>query len=470
MKLFSRKTKIIATIGPGSESKEMFAKLIHAGVNVARTNMSHDDHAGHTKRIKTIRAVAKQEGVPVAILQDLSGPKIRIGDFALGPVELVPGKQFILSGKPCEGDATKVFFNYPDIRRDLKVGQVIMLDDGKKKLVVTKISGDDIITKVVVGGTTKSRRGVNLPGAYLSISALTDKDKKDLALGLELGVDIIALSFVRTAKDIEELRALIKKAKGNQLIVAKIETEEAIANIDEIIAATDAIMVARGDLAVEIGPERVPAIQKTIIKKCNDLGKPVIVATQMLESMIQSPVPTRAEVSDVANAIFDGADAVMLSEETALGAYPVEAVTTMHHVALDIEAHIGTHRRFRVRHDDLVDSISSSVVHNAEDIHARAIVALTSSGFTPRMIARYKPQQPIIVITSSELIARQVMLSYGCFPIVEKKFKDIAQVMKGVHAYLEQKDLINKKDIIILSAGTPWGVVGGTNMLAVLSQ
>lgn len=470
MKIFSRKTKIVATIGPGSESKENFAKLLHTGVNVARCNMSHGDHEEHMKRMKTIRAVSKKEGIPVAILQDLSGPKIRIGDFANGPVELVPGKQFILSGTPCEGDATKVYFNYPDIRRDLKVGQAIMLDDGKKKLVVTKIAGDDVVTKVVVGGTTKSRRGVNLPGAYLSISALTDKDKKDMLLGIEQKVDIMALSFVRTAKDIEELRALIKKNGGTQMIVAKIETEEAIENIDEIIAATDAIMVARGDLAVEVGPERVPAMQKNIIKKCNDAGKPVIVATQMLESMITSPVPTRAEVSDVANAIFDGADAVMLSEETALGEYAVEAVQTMHNVAIEAENHIGTHRRYQVHADSRVDSISSSVVHIAEDVHAAAIVAFTSSGATARAIARYKPQQPIIALTFSDIIARQLLLSYGCYPIVEKKFKDVGQVIKGVHTYLVEKKCIEKKDSIVLSAGLPWGVTGGTNMLAVLSR
>jgi pyruvate kinase len=474
MKLFlqrmSRKTKIVATIGPGSESKENFAKLLHTGVNVARTNMSHDDHTVHTKRIKTIRAVSKKEGIDVAILQDLSGPKIRIGDFTDGPVELVPGKAFILSGAPCEGDSTKVFFNYPDIRACIKIGQVIMLDDGKKKLVVTKIVGEDIYTKVVVGGITKSRRGVNLPGAYLAISALTEKDKKDLILGIELGVDIVALSFVRTAQDIIELRALIKKHKGTQMIVAKIETEEAIAHIDEIIEAADAIMVARGDLAVEVEPERVPAMQKNIIKKCNDAGKPVIVATQMLESMIQAPVPTRAEVSDVANAIFDGADAVMLSEETALGQYAVEAVQTMHNVAVEAEHHLGTHRRYRVHADSRVDSISSSVVHNAEDIHASAIVALTSSGATARMIARYKPQQPIIALTFSYTTARQLLLSYGCYPIIDKKFKDIAQAIRGMHPYLVEKELISKKDIIVLSAGLPWGVAGGTNMLAVLSR
>jgi len=336
-----RKTKIVATIGPGSEAKDKFAALVHAGINVARTNMSHDDQTVHQARIDTIREVSKQEGADIAVLVDLSGPKIRIGDFANGPVELVPGEEFILSTTPCDGDAKKVFFNHPEIVSEMKPGQIIMLDDGRRKLVVQSIEGGDLHTKVVVGGLIKGRRGVNLPNAFLSMSALTEKDKKDLEFGVKAGADYIALSFVRTARDITELRELIKGHGGNQMIVAKIETPEAVERIDEIIAATDAIMVARGDLAIEIGYAKVPAVQKMLIEKCTVAGKPCIVATQMLESMINVPVPTRAEVSDIANAVYAGADAVMLSEESALGAHAVAAVTMMDEVIFETEHDMG---------------------------------------------------------------------------------------------------------------------------------
>ncbi len=336
-----RKTKIVATIGPGSESKENFTKLLHAGVDIARTNMSHDDQTIHEARIHNIRAAAAEAGMPISILLDLSGPKIRIGDFANGPVELIPGAEFILSTKECEGTAEKVFFNFPEIAKEMKPGQVIMIDDGRRKLVVNKVEDGDIYTTVAVGGTIKGRRGVNLPNAFLTISALTEKDKSDLEFAVKQGVDFIALSFVRTAKDIEELRDLIKQHGGNQPIVAKIETPEAIERIDEIIAATDAIMVARGDLAVEIGHAKVPAAQKMMIKKANAAGKPVIVATQMLESMIKAPVPTRAEVSDIANAVHDGADATMLSEESSLGEFAVEAVSMMAEVIVETEKDLG---------------------------------------------------------------------------------------------------------------------------------
>ena len=333
-----RKTQIIATIGPGSEIPEKFAELLHAGINITRNNMSHGDHEEHQKRIDTIRRVSAEQNMPVKLLLDLSGPKIRIGDFANSPVEIVPGAQFILSGTPCEGTHEKVYFNYPNIEQDIKVGQMLMLDDGRRKLRVDKVEGTDIYTTVIVGGMIKSRRGVNIPMAYLSISAITEKDKVDLTFGIKNNVDYIAISFVRTAKDILELRELIKAQGGNQPIIAKIETPEAVEKIDEIIAVTDGIMVARGDLAVEVGHVKVPAIQKMLIKKCNAVGKPVIVATQMMESMINAPVPTRAEVSDVANAVYDGADAVMLSEESAMGSFAVEAVTMMSDILVEVES------------------------------------------------------------------------------------------------------------------------------------
>lgn len=341
MNTHPRKTKIVATIGPRSEKPERFAELLHAGINVARTNMSHDDQAVHQARIDTIRAVSKEEGMPIAILQDLSGPKIRIGDFEDGSIELIPGHEFILSGTKASGNAYKVYFNYPNIDTDIKPGQLLMIDDGRRKLRVDKVENGDIYTTILVGGVIKSRRGVNIPNAFLSISAITEKDKSDLAFGIKAGVDYVALSFVRTAKDIEELRALIKSHGGNQMIIAKIETPEAVEKIDEIIEAVDGIMVARGDLAIEIGHAKVPAVQKMLIRKCNEAGKPVIVATQMLESMIAAPVPTRAEVSDIAHSVYDGADAVMLSEESALGENALEAVTIMVETIVETERDMG---------------------------------------------------------------------------------------------------------------------------------
>jgi pyruvate kinase len=332
-----RKTKIIATIGPGSESKENFAPLLKAGIDIARSNMSHDDQVIHKTRIENIRAVSQEQGIPVDILIDLSGPKIRIGDFEDVSVELIPGAEFILSGTKIVGNVRKVYFNYPNIEQDIKPGQILMIDDGRRKLRVDRVEGTDIYTTVLVGGTIKSRRGVNIPNAYLSISAITDKDKSDLAFTVGMNVDYIALSFVRTAKDIEELRELIKSHGGNQPIVVKIETPEAVEKIDEIIAAADIIMVARGDLAVEIGHAKVPAVQRMLIEKCNVASKPVIVATQMLESMIKAPVPTRAEVSDIATAVYSGADAVMLSEESSLGEFALEAITMMGQVIMETE-------------------------------------------------------------------------------------------------------------------------------------
>lgn len=466
---FSKKTKIVATIGPASENKKTLTTLFQYGVDICRTNMSHDDQEIHAKRIALIKSVAKSQKLPIAILFDLSGPKIRIGDFATKTIDLIPGRTFILSGKKCIGDEHKVYFNYPHIKKDIKADMILMLDDGKKKLIVQKVVGLDVYTKVLVGGITRGRRGVNMPGAYLSIPALTDKDKSDLLFGIKQGVDFVALSFVRTAKDIEDLRVIIKKHRGTQAIIAKIETQEAVENIDAIISASDAIMIARGDLAVEIGPERVPTVQKMIIKKCNEVGKPVIVATQMLESMINTPVPTRAEVSDVANAIFDGTDAVMLSEETALGMYAPEAVSMMTHVAMQVEAEIGTHRRLKVHINDIVDSVSSSVVHNAENIGAKLIIALTETGSTPRMIARYKPQQPIIVLTPHEHVVRQSQLIFGCYPVLMKSFTGSTQLIKTIGPKLIGHKLSKKGDRIVVSAGVPFGTAGTTNMLMILT-
>ncbi len=442
-------------------------------MNVARANFSHGDHAEQGEKMANIRQAAKNTGMPIAILQDLCGPKVRIGDFADGSITLVPGKKFILSTKPVEGTVERVFIDYPYLHEEVKKGDVIMLDDGRRKLVVEKVQGYEVITRIEVGGTIKGRRGVNAPGAFKKIEAITKKDKLDLAFGLQENVDFVALSFVRSGKDIKELRALIAKHKPKHTpaIIAKVETPEAVEALDEIIAAADGIMVARGDLAVEVEPEQVPFIQKRIIRACVSAGKPVITATQMLESMITSPVPTRAEVADVANAILDGTDAVMLSQESAMGDFPLETVEMMAKIAYETENHPSYRDLFKhfVRKEgyEPVDAIGRAVAETSIRLDARAIVALSESGYTGRMIARHRPMQPIIVFTPHAPTARRLALSFACHPMLVTSFETVLKVIdEGKKTILKEK-LAKKGDHIILVAGVPLGKTGNTNMLMV---
>jgi pyruvate kinase len=335
----TKKTAIVATIGPASESEAMLDELLRAGMNVLRANFSHGDFAEHQGKVDNLRKAIKTTGIPALVLQDLSGPKFRIGDFYKERVTLVEGETIVLTPEKIIGDEKRVSLNYPTLAEELQPGNIVMVDDGKKKFEVTEIKGKEVVCKIIVGGETKGRRSVNLPGANLKISSLTPKDKADLEFGFANNVDIVAFSFVRRPEDVKELRAILKARGSKAKICAKIETQEAIVpkTFDEILALSDMIMIGRGDLAVEVGYENVPPAQKMIIKKCNAAGKFVITATQMLESMIKNPVPTRAEVSDVANAILDGTDAIMLSEETTLGEYPVEAVEMMTKIAQRIE-------------------------------------------------------------------------------------------------------------------------------------
>jgi pyruvate kinase len=332
-----KKTKIVATIGPATESAERLASLLTSGMNIMRLNFSHGDFAEHQNRIENLKKATAQTKIKAFVLQDLSGPKIRLGEFSTERVDLKAGDMITITTEKIVGDATRVSINYPLFPKEVKKGDLVMVDDGKKKFQVVEIKGEDVVCKILVGGNTKGRRGVNLPNSDLSVSSITEKDRTDLEFGVKNKVDFMALSFVRKPEDIIELREILKKKKCKAKIVAKIETPQAIANIDKIIKLSDGIMVARGDLAIEVPFEKVPLYQKMIIKKCNKLGKFVITATQMMESMIKSPVPTRAEVSDVANAILDGTDAIMLSEETTLGEYPVEAVSAMTRIAEEIE-------------------------------------------------------------------------------------------------------------------------------------
>lgn len=459
-------TKIVATIGPASARASVLQELVEKGVSVARLNMSHGDHEYHSASVNLVRAVEKKAKRPLAILVDLAGPKIRIGDIVGGEMELVVGAELSITTQSCEGTQERVSCNYSALVKEVSVGMHILLDDGKKTLEVIRVTDTEILTRVLVGGMIKSRRGVNIPGARLSIATFTQKDKKDVAWAVDQKVDWIGLSFVRRATDIQELRAYIAKHKGSQRIIAKIETVEAIEELDAIIRETDAVMVARGDLAIEIGPERVPHEQKRIIELCRMYGKPVITATQMLESMTHRPVPSRAEVSDVANAVFDGTDAVMLSEESAMGTYPVEAVTAMERVLFEAEKDVHT-RAITIDYADTSNALTCAVVQTALDTDAVAIVALTESGSTARLLSRYRTDLPIYAVTPYAEVARQLVLSFGVTPVVTALTKDVETSASKVMQLLKKTHVVSVEDILVFSAGVPIGRVGSTNTLMV---
>ncbi len=464
-----KKTKIVCTIGPATETVEKLKDLVDAGMNVMRLNFSHGDFAEHQNRVENLRKVVEKTGKNIAILQDLGGPKIRIGEFEKGLIVLKEGQTFTLTTDKVMGNEERVYVNYPLLPKEVKVGGYVLLHDGKKKLQITDIKGNNVITKVIVGGEIKNKRGVNLPGAYLSISSITEKDRADLEFGIKNKVDFIALSFVRRPSDITELRGILDKVKSKAGIIAKIETPEALENIDEIIKLSDGLMVARGDLAIEIPAEEVPLVQKMLIQKCNAVGKPVITATQMLESMIKSPVPTRAEVSDIANAIIDGTDAIMLSEETTLGDFPVEAVSMMTRVALRVEKEVFT-KDVIAEYQDLhgiTDITSQSAVQASHGVEAKFIVALTESGRTARMIARYKPAERIIALTSNQTTANKLALTFGCYAVLVPKFSSIIQIMSVVRKTAIKSKLAAKGDKVVIASGMPFGKVLETNMMLI---
>lgn len=465
-----KKTKIVCTIGPATESHASLESLLRAGMNVMRLNFSHGDFNEHQARVSHLRKAVETTGIPAAILQDLGGPKIRIGTFKTESVTLKPGQKFTLTADKVDGDETRVSVNYPKLPKEVAKGHIIFLHDGKKKLEVLEVKGNDVVCKVIVGGDIKGKRGVNLPDSDLSISSLTDKDRADLEFGIKNKVDFVALSFVRRPSDITELRDILVARKSNAKIVAKIETPQALANIDEIIALTDAVMVARGDLAIEIPAEKVPAAQKMIIEKCNKAGKPVITATQMLESMIKSPVPTRAEVSDVANAILDGTDAVMLSEETTLGDYPVQAVEVMAKVARQVESDLLGKKFFPTGEaGDLTvgESVTRSAIRTAAKVKAKYLVSFTARGYSARMLSRYKPSQPIVVFTPNEVTFRQSLLSWGTVPVLMKKTTDFNEVTKIVRDHFLKSKLAKKGEKVVLASSLPFGKMTEANMLLV---
>ncbi len=469
MKALKKQTKIVATLGPASTDPKVIAQMIKNGMNVARINFSHGDHAEHGGRIDAAREASGMTGLPIAILQDLCGPKIRIGDFPEGAIELKNGAKFVITSRKVEGSEKEVSVNYPMLPKEVKAGMKIMLEDGKYILEVTKVVDEDIHTKVIAGGRIRSRRGVNVPGALLSIGAFTPKDKKDLAFGISKNVDIVALSFVQTASDIKNLRKLMVKQGSNALIFAKIETQAAVENLEEILKEADGLMVARGDLAVEVPKEDVPLLQKRMIRMARTAGKPIITATQMLDSMTDSPVPTRAEVADVANAVFDGTDAVMLSQESAVGNDPALVVDTMATIAMRAETSDFFVEAMKTRKTkeltSAADAVTLHAVQAAMQVDAKAIITLTQTGETARMLARHKPHIPLIAVTQNKQVAAQLCVSFGVnTAITDIEVTTVQEALEITKKILLEDKIVKKGDNYVLVCGVPFGTEGGTNM------
>ncbi|AZQ62008.1 pyruvate kinase [Flammeovirga pectinis] len=472
MSIAINKTKIVATIGPATRDKQKILELIHAGADVFRLNFSHDVHSEHKKVIDWVNEYNSKFGHNTAILQDLQGPKIRIGEMEGGAVEIVEGEQIIITNTPVVGTKHKVSTSYTNIVKDVKAGDNIMIDDGNLCVRVVEVKANEIIAEVVHGGKLKSRKGMNLPDTDISEASLTAKDRRDLEFGLEHGVNWVALSFVRTAQDIISAKEIIKAKGSNARIIAKIERPEAIENFDEILQVTDAIMVARGDLGVEILFEDVPMIQKEIIAKCNKAAKPVIVATQMMESMITNPRPTRAEVNDVANAVTDGADAVMLSAESAAGDYPVETVQAMVRIITAVQRQNQDIYEKEFDFDPTKPTfggnlIAQSAANISNLLGAKAIVGLTNSGFTASRIARHRPHANIFIFSSDKALAATLNLVWGvrAFHYVPKESS--TETFKELEAILVQKGFISKGDSLVNIAALPLNKEGRTNSLKI---
>lgn len=470
-----KKTKIVATMGPAStNSKEVLKEMIINGTNVCRLNFSHGKHENHLNTIQMVREINSELDVDVALLADLQGPKIRIGEVENNGVELIDGAQLIITTQQCIGTASKVYLTYKEFPKDVAVGDRVLMDDGKLQLEVTGTNREDeVITKVINGGILSSKKGVNLPNTKISLPCLTVKDLRDLDFALDHDVDWIGLSFVRSAKDIEDLRKLITKKQKHTKIIAKIEKPEAIEDIDAIIQTTDAIMIARGDMGVELPAEKVPNIQKMIIRKARTFGKPTIVATQMMESMIQNFSPTRAEVNDVANAVLDGADAVMLSGETSVGKYPVEVIKTMSRIVKEIENNDEIYHKeelpARSEERFITDSICFNATRLAQRVEAKAIITMTFSGYTAYKLSSQRPKGDIFVFTENRKILTQLNLVWGVKGYFYDKIGSTDQTIVDCQQFLKDKNLIHKGDYVINVASVPLEEKGKSNMVK-LSQ
>lgn len=463
----TRKAKIVATLGPASSGPENIRALFEAGADVFRFNFSHGTHEDHRARHEAVRAVERETGRPIAVLADLQGPKLRVGAFAGGKVMLREGAPFRLdldAGAP--GDERRVGLPHPEVFAALAPGVELLLDDGKVRLAVESCGPDRAETRVAVGGPLSDRKGVSVVGAVLPLSALTDKDRRDLAYALELGVDWVALSFVQRPEDVEEVRGLVR---GRASVMAKLEKPAAIERLDAIVALSDAVMVARGDLGVEMPPERVPIVQRQILRACRKAGKPVVVATQMLESMITAPTPTRAEASDVATAIYDGADAVMLSAESAAGQYPVEAVRMMDRIVREVEQDPYYRVAIDAAHPEpepnLSDAICCALRRAAGLLGIAAAVTYTSSGHTSLRAARERPAAPILSMGADPAIARRMALVWGVHSVLIGELKDIDEVTSSACRAVREEGFANPGNVIAITAGMPFGIAGNTNLL-----
>ncbi|WP_044477715.1 pyruvate kinase [Paenibacillus antibioticophila] len=467
-----RKTKIVCTIGPSSESLENIKKLIMAGMNVARLNFSHGDYEEHGGRIKTIRQASAELGKSIAILLDTKGPEIRTGKLKVEPIELEQDELITLTTEEILGDKDRISITYSDLPNDVEVGSTILIDDGLIGLTVLDIQGTEIKCRIVNGGTIKSKKGVNVPGVNISLPGITEKDANDIKFGIEQGVDFIAASFVRKASDVLEIRELLEKNNATQIhIISKIENQQGVDNLDEILEVSDGLMVARGDLGVEIPAEDVPLAQKRMIEKCNRVGKPVITATQMLDSMQRNPRPTRAEASDVANAIFDGTDAIMLSGETAAGKYPVESVLTMSRIAEKAESALEYREIFikqsNAQQTTVTEAISQSVANSALELNAKAIISSTETGYTARMVSKYRPKAPIIAVTTEESTMRRLALNWGVTPVKGQIATSTDEMFDYAMKGGLDSGLVKEGDLVVITAGIPLGRSGSTNLVKI---
>ncbi|MCI6017591.1 MAG: pyruvate kinase [Clostridiales bacterium] len=467
-----RKTKIICTIGPASENESVMRELILEGMNVARFNFSHGDYDEHLAKLNTLKKLRSELDLPVAALLDTKGPEIRLGTFKDKKVELKKGQTFTLSTREVEGSAQIVSITYKNLIKDIKEGDRILLDDGLIELVAEHLTDTDIICKVMNSGFVSDKKGVNVPGVHLSMPYISKKDREDILFGIKNGYDFIAASFARSASDILEIRKILQEENCKTInIIAKIENMEGVENIDEIIRVSDGIMIARGDMGVEIPLEEVPVIQKEIIKKVCDAGKQVITATQMLDSMMKNPRPTRAEATDVANAIYDGTSAIMLSGETAAGLYPVESLKTMVRIATRTENDINYLLRFRSRSTehkpDVTNAISHATCTTAMDLNASAIITVTKSGTTARMISKYRPSCPIIGGSTEDHVCRQLNLSWGVIPVKIQEEKNTDDLFEHAVDMAMRCGIVNQGDLTVITAGVPLGISGTTNLIKV---
>lgn len=467
-----RHTKIVATLGPASESAEMIKALIEHGVDVIRLNFSHGTLDEQKERLRKVRAISESLGKYIPVMLDNRGPEIRIGQFANGEVMLSAGQTFVLTTRRIEaGDEHKVWVNYDGLPEDLSVGDRVLLDDGLLEMQVETISGPDVACRVIVGGVLSNRKKINVPSRQLNLPPLSPQDVEDLRVGVELGFDLVAASFIREAADVVAIRKVMESFGADIPIIAKIENDQGVKNAESILRVADGLMVARGDMGVEIPVEEVPMVQKRLISSANRAGKPVITATQMLDSMIRNPRPTRAEASDIANAIMDGTDAIMLSGETASGKYPIESVDVMGRIATRTESSLAYREIFLRRNPPekatVTDAISHATVSAAADLNARAIITSTRSGSTAKTVAKYRPEAPVIAVTHDPKVARGLNLYWGVFPLVGEAVKDTDSMMNEAVRRAEEEGFVKSGDLVVLTAGVPAAIPGSTNLLKV---